>query len=123
MSNSSGVRVINGRTIERHERGGVVTWQEITRPEPIERPAYNAESGKTLCMIAHQDAVVAWRDCRAPGETIEQIMPNVWPDPLDIRESSPLHDQLERARSSGFAELAEAFSLTAKVKARPSIRA
>jgi hypothetical protein len=114
------VRVINGMTITRYSRNGVTIWRSVERRPPVEIKAYDKRAGETVTTV-YQDERILWQgslDLNADRGRFAHIRLIEF----DARPPSPLHDQLERAKAAGFSELAEAFELAAKVKARDSIR-
>jgi hypothetical protein len=130
------VRTIQGRRIERQSQVDKFTgeryWQfiEINRLPPIEKRSYNEAIGQDMTIIEHREQRVLWDSGPGPGEVFQATLARLdtshnpfHPSILefDPRPASPLHDQLERARSSGFADLAEAFEIAAKVHERPGV--
>jgi hypothetical protein len=130
------VRVIQGRRIERHSHMDMVTreryWRflEINRPPPIEKRSYNESLSQEITILEHREQRLLWDSGGGPGEVMRELLARLDhsrnPDHPSILEfdpnpPSPLHDQLARARNAGFAELAEAFEIAAKVKERPGV--
>jgi hypothetical protein len=130
------VRTIQGRKIERHSHVDSFTreryWRfmEVDRPPPIERASHNETTGDPITIIEYRPQVIRWDSGGGPGEMMRSLLARLDhsrnPDHPSILEfdpnpPSPLHDQLARARNAGFAELAEAFEIAAKVKERPGV--
>lgn len=121
----SGVRMIGSRRIEKHIRGSLITWQEIIRPEPIERPSYNPTTGLTHTLLDHQAAKVVWRDARDPHDAIQGLT-RQHADEFDPREPDDLNSLIEEAKATRFAPLADllvaiAAKSNCKIKPRPII--
>ena len=97
-----GARLINGKWIVKID-GHWPRWRQLVRRQiPTYRTHHDggAESGYT----ARVEVAYEWGG--DPAEVIQQLMEMSNMRPFDPRPESPLHDQLELAERSGFADLA-----------------
>jgi hypothetical protein len=119
----SGVRVINGRRIERFPQwDGSFIWKQVERREPITRPVYDPASGTTRDGIEYFEDREIWSARETTVDTAD-LMRNVHPKPWDPRDTKQdLNALIEKSKGTEFeplGEFLEAVSIKTGLKIKP----
>lgn len=121
------IRTVKGLVITRSRKPGLLRWTSIHKPPAKEgtRLETQAQNGKSVTVTTsyceHFDPITLFEANLAPRDELSRLEQGCQLVAFDPREPDALHDQLEAAHQAGFGDLAEAFTLAAKVKPRVPI--
>jgi hypothetical protein len=112
-----GTRRINGRIIRR-TRGHITRWDELV-PQPPKHVQVRGREGDLEWRRVTPPDRINWQAEDNPAAEVEVMHREYHFRPFDVREPSPLHDEMDRAIAAGFTAWAAELAAKSKLRPRP----